>query len=281
MSAIPINPAAISGAAAYTASGNAFPINTLNQPPANEGPKGLSMQFTFNQKTAWLVNFPNNPNPPMSQIASLYIDATQSQFDVTILFPDSGYSVRINALGARMIPVITTRRTGSLPSFYVLLDSSDQLSDSVVNIIALNQFIPEFEANELTPFLSYGFGQLFVPQPAFTQSTVFYTQANITTPAPVILINAKQWYITALFVSAAINISANNTPNLQLKDNGQIILAKTLPLNTGLFAVDIFDNTGMQLLSGGSGPLTANLDDLTGISGSLFNFSVMGGILIP
>ncbi len=280
MSAIPINPSDIANAGSFTAGNTAYPISVTASP--REGAKAMSMQFKFDQKPGWLVQFPGVPNTPMSQIACLYVDAANSQFDVTIYFPDSGYSVLVNALGSRMIPVISASKSNGMPSFFVLLNSNNQLTSDVVNVIACNTFIPEFSANELTNVLSYGYGEFYLPRPTFTQSRVFFTQANITTTAPVTLILANQWYITALFVSAAVNTTVANTPSIIFKDGANIILRKTFGLtNAGAQAIDLFDNTGMQLLSNTTGNLTAEISDVTGWVGSAFNFSVMGGILIP
>lgn len=280
MSNIPINPASIANAGQYTATGAAQTIKVLDK--AKEGVKALSMQFVFNEFPGWLVNFPNNPNPAMSQIAALYIDATNSEFDVTVLFPDTGYSVRVNALGSRLVPVISSAGQNTLPKFYVLLDSSNTLTSDVINIIALNQFIPEFEAGELADVLSYGYGEFFIPQPDFTQSKIFYTPAlffglaNTTAT----LINASQWYITDMFINATINSGQAATLTLQLLDAGNIIFAKAFQVAIGENTIDIIEATALQVLSSGNGPLTAKLMNVNLTSGANFNFTIMGGRLI-
>lgn len=278
MTAIPINPAAIANCGSYTANGNATSINLCKQP--NEGAKSISMQFAFNQKPGWLVNFPNFSNG-FSQLCSLYVDATNSEFDVTIYFPDSGYSARINAQGSRMIPVITGATQNSLPAFYVLLDSGGVLTSDIVNVIALNTFVPEFEANELQNVLSYGYGQLFTPQPNFTQSGYFHASSKNLSGAPFTIIAAHQWYITAIFLTVFTNSTMAGTPTFTLYDNGVIILTQIFNVPVGINALNICQATGLNLISSGNGPLTAIVNATAGITDAQYDATIMGGILIP
>lgn len=278
MPTIPINPASIASAGVYTAPTNAVPIN-LCKPP-KEGVKALPMQFAFNQFPGFLVQFPNAPNAPMSQLCALYIDATGSDFDVSVYFPDTGYSARINSRGSRLIPVITSATNGSLPSFYVLLDSSGTLTNDIVNIIALNQFIPEFEANELTNTLSYGYGQFFIPQPTFTQSANFSSQFTALTGT---LINANQWYITALDISIeGQTTSAADIYTIILRDAGTAFFRFIINLTSTLGAQKVVSLGGLNYQSSGSGSMTWALGGNAGnLAAWNSAFNILGGILVP
>lgn len=285
MPAIPISPSSIIGAMPYTTSGQGIPIRLCNTPA--EGAKTIPMQFTFNDATSFLVNFGNNPNPPISQLCSLYVDNTGSGHDVNILFPDTGYQVRIEQGGSRMIPVITGANQGStqLPSFYVILDSSGEKTSDICNIQALNIFVPEFEAKELTDVLSFGYGALFAAQPTFTQSK-FSTYSMSNPSTGIVLFNNMQWYITAIDISGIfISAGAGFVAAISLLDNGTIIFNEQINVvsNTASpnSAQSIISLSGLQIISSGTGPLSISLSGTAGMESWGLSINIAGGILVP
>lgn len=137
--AIPINPALISGASSYQAQYTAVPIAVCRPDPVYP-PKALSLQFEFADSPNWFVNLQQGL-PVMSQVSSMYIDATGSATNVIIIFPDTGYQVQVSAGKALLCPVLTGK---VLPQFYVVINSGGVTTTDIVNLILLNFFIPEF-----------------------------------------------------------------------------------------------------------------------------------------
>lgn len=291
MSTIPINPSNIAGAGVYTAPANAFPINLCKQP--KEGAKALSMQFAFNVNPSWLVTFPNAPNAPMSQLCSLYVDATKSQTDVNIYFPDSGYTVRVNAQGSRLFPVITSATTNLLPTFYVLLDSSGATTSDIVNVTAINTFVPEFEANELINVLSYGYSSLFKPAPTFTQATNFNIVQECIDGLPHIFLPATQWYLTGLIIDCLITATiaapiVNESAILQIIDGSTgVIMSFFIDIDQSSSAqhtraYKVCSISGLNYMSIGGGGLKAQfITTIPGITSAVFALTALGGILKP
>lgn len=292
MPAIPISPSAIAGAGVYNAPVSAVPLNLCGAPA--EGVKCIPMQFAFDVKTAWRVQFGGgSPNPPISQVAGLYVDASQSTHDVNILFPDTGYQVRIEQGSCRNVMAITGKSNPPNP-FFVIIDSSGELTSDIVNIIAFNQFIPEFATPGLVNTLSYGYGPMFEPIPSFTQSGTF--SQNFTYPIPGtiytggnILISASQWYITSININATVAVadsggSSNNIFSVQLIDEGDgtVIGTYSFPgIDTGYtFSVPV-DLSGLNYQSAGGGHLVTKYSAFSPapIIGSV-NINITGGILI-
>lgn len=279
MPTIPIAPSSIANAGVYQTPTNAIPVPLCTAP--KEGVKCVPMQFSFNQKTAWLVNMAQgSPSPPLSQICALYIDATQSTHDVNILFPDTGYQARIELGGSRMIPILTNAMT-----FYVILDSSGVTSNDIVNVFALNQFVPEFSAHEFENFISYGYGKNFSLVPSFNQSQQFYKQVNNPTPAAkALLINATQWYITAM----SISITGNTTDQAivgytcYLWQNGNVLFSYDFPMEAIQRVVLPFIMTGLNIISDPVGALYGYIDGAHGVANidNTVTFNIMGGVLI-
>lgn len=283
MGSIPINPAGIASAGSYLAPQTASAIRLCERP--KEGLKSLPMQFTFNQKPGWLVSF-GAGNAPMSQICALYVDCTNSEFDCTIYFPDSGFSARINAQGTRMIPVITSAPENSLPNFYVLLDSNGALTNDVVNVIALNQYIPDFESNELSNVLTYGYGPFFTPTPGFVTSQAF-TLNTSDYSNPHAIIDNKQWYISAMqgTYNGQASIAGNQEFIIQLFDFSTLFFQCNVLLggNDAQPTIgEMFSLSGLNYESSGKGALGIQLFEGGGPNIGFLNISIniFGGILV-
>lgn len=279
MPSIPINPSLITGAGLYTAPGQATSMNLCSRP--SEGLKSISMQFQFNTLTGWQVNFPNSPNPPMSQLAAMFVDTTNCNFDVNIYFPDSGYQVRVEQQGGRMIPVLTGAKTGVLPSFYVLLDSGGQVDDSVCNIIAMNQFLPEFSSGEIQRIVTYGYGASGDLVPGLAQSTTFYYDSG-TAGLPATIINANQWFITSILINGFIEGTGNNSA-MTLTDGTVPLATAWWSGTTGPTAQIFLQIDPFNYISSGNGLLqlfSVGLNAPTAITYRLF-VNIMGGILVP
>ena len=136
---IPVSPAIVTSATPYNAPTTAIQMN-LCKPP-KEGLRAVPMQFIFSTYNNWKVDLSLGAPAPLSQCCSLYIDAINSSQNVTVLFPDSGFQVQCATGHSLLCPVITGL---ILPQFYVFVPAVN--ATDIVNIIALNQFIPEFSA---------------------------------------------------------------------------------------------------------------------------------------
>lgn len=282
MSAIPINPSIIANAGVYTASSSAISQNLCT--PPKEGLKSISMQFAFAQKAGWQVSFSNSPNVLMTQLAALFVDTSQCNFDINIYFPDTGYTVRIEQGGGRLIPVFTGATSGSLPNFYVLLDSSGVLDNSLCNILAFNQYIPSFESGLIERVASYGYGANGKLVPSLAQSTTFsagLTGIDLTTPQ--VIINAKQWYITGIQVNGFIqNPSMTQFGEGLFFNDVAIGLAFAWVSGTDQAIAQVFlDLPAFSYISQGSGPLYFLVPGLTNLINYVIYCNVFGGILIP
>jgi len=269
---IPITPSSISGAGTFNIPTTAKASNICRQPP--EGMAFVPMQFTFTQYTAWLVNMASgSPNPPLSQVACLFVDASLSTHDVSILFPDTGYQVQIEQGGGRIIPALTGN---VLPKFYVSIDSSDEFTSDIVNVIAINQFIPEFSSNEVQKVLSYGYGQMFELQPAFSQSTSFTLQVSNPTTTGVIIPH-NQWYITAMNVAVITAAGSNTGGILQFTDNNVVFKQYIFDTTQSLTYQLLTDVAGLSYISSGNGTLQYGI---SATGDYQFTINIDGGVLV-
>lgn len=135
-----ITPALIAGAQVYNAPLVATPINTCKSPTENA--KVVPMTFTATASVAaFYADLSSGNPPPLSQVASIYVDAINSTSDVTILFPDTGYQFRVTAGNQQLVPAITG--TG-LPKFYVIFGNNTPIAGDTANVFLFNIFIPEF-----------------------------------------------------------------------------------------------------------------------------------------
>lgn len=280
----------IQGARPYNAPFTAFKMSICQPPP--EGPKFVPMQFEFSDTTAWLVDL-NNGGPQgalLSQCSCLYVDASQSMHDINILFPDSGYQVRVGQGDGQMVPVLTSGNVP--PRFYVVLDSSNQTSDTdTCNVFALNQFVPEFVTGNTVSFqnaVSYGYSSLFQLKPNFTVSNLFPGGVGSSIMNSRI-INAQQYFMTGFVISGeGASTSGSGRYIISLNDGLDInsIFSTTIYLPPGGInippiainglnfesLINDTDNMGLWMTVGSS----AGMD-----SGTAISVMVAGGILIP
>lgn len=279
MATIPLNPSAISGAMTYPVIANAIPIGYC------PGASCLPMQFTFGNTTVWKVDLGNSQAGANSlkKIASIFIDNSNCTHDINLLFPDTGYQLRVEQGGSRMLPIITGPNNHI---FYVILDSSNVVSATdIVNLIVLDTYIPEFQSHELINTLAYGFGPLFVPQPLFAQAASFQKVLSAGVDSAV-LIAAKQYYITGVILSLGGHDTVGTVYEVQLTDTGSgNVSLQAFYLGTTPTFLNILQLTGMNYISGGT---NLNLTVVPAAGGS-DNFAadvrlictVFGGILVP
>lgn len=124
------------------------PSNLCKPPP--EGFKFMSFQLNSNTKFPALIDIASLPAPPISQLCSIYVDATNSGGDITIIFIDSGYQVVIESGNSLLFPVLTSTQ---LPKFII---SSSIGGMDTVNVFLINQFVPEFGTQIFQKVLSFG-----------------------------------------------------------------------------------------------------------------------------
>lgn len=295
-SGIPLNTLVAAGAGNYSVPTVAKPLN-LCKPP-QEGLKAVPMQFTFSQYVSWLVDMAvGAPNPPLSQIAALYVDATQSTHDVLITFPDTGYEVRVGLGNAALVPAITGTVS---PKFYVtILDNINLISlpgvnsTDIVNVTALNQFVPEFVTQTVTRALQYGLGDFFAPSPFFVQDDCFSGVQTINagdiSPASATVINHTDWYMNAADISIICNTSdgTNTVYNVSLLDSGNnsTLWQKNFIASAQQQFIQLADLKNLNQRSNRNGPLklVTTLGVTAGNAGDLvasLAYNIFGGILV-
>lgn len=102
------------------------PIN--NCKPVNS-PKVVSLSVAWNDyspvsltaitKTSIPINLSSGVKPPLDRIVAVYIDNTGNDNPVFILFPDTGYSISIDANNQQWFPVITNAYNIVLACSYI------------------------------------------------------------------------------------------------------------------------------------------------------------------
>lgn len=253
-----------------------------------DGLRGVSMAFNFKTTAGWLVPLNSTvPSNTIDQVAAMYIDASQSTHDISIYFPDTAYSVRVAFGKAQLVPILT-KKTLAPPNFYVLLDDNGLTSQTdTVNIIVLNKFVPQFEATSFQDYISYGYGQLFELQPAFTQSTTFCVQADFNAMmSGITIINATQWYISGVQLSMRqVSSGSASLQTLSLLDNlNNLLVSGFLCPSTSASAdvLNFWNMEGLNIVSSGAGKLTGIIHtDSSPLASGTFFFNIFGGILIP
>lgn len=274
----PITPSAIARAGFYNTPLNAVSMSLCKTP--SDGAKCVPMQFKFDQYPCWLVNLANGIAPPISQIAGVYVDATNALHDVNIYFPDTGYQVRVPFGSSRLFPVLTGTGT---PQFYVILDTGGAVDpNDIVNVFALNQFIPEFGSDTYARVLTFGYGQFFSLVPSFNQSTKFSQLVSYPNlDSDVILINAQEWYLTGIEINGVYTSSTSNYYNLDLVDNNDGLLTTVFFADTTARDKEFLSLTGLNYISNGNGPLKLHLTLPSDFVGYQFAVNLFGGILTP
>lgn len=205
MTSIPL-PSSIANAGIYPSQVNAIPIDICKIPA--EGARVVPFQVAFNMFAAILIDMTKTTpsGSAISQTACIFVDASMCANDVNILFPDTGYQVRIGQGAGQLVPIFTGR--GTPPKFYVISDSNGATSSDIVNVFVCNQFIPEFltaNTNKVISTLMQGYGTLFSEQVPFTRNQAFLTSfGSLNLNATKQIIKATQFYLSAI----DINISA-------------------------------------------------------------------------
>ena len=137
---IPVPSSLVANAVPFQADLTAVPVAVCRQDPTF-GAKALSLQYNFASNTVFITNLQNGL-PAISQVSSMYMDASGCANNVYVIFPDTGYQVQVAAGKTLLCPVFTTK--GQLPSFYVVSNTGGVTSSDLFNLILLNFFIPEF-----------------------------------------------------------------------------------------------------------------------------------------
>lgn len=250
-----------------------------------DGLQGVSMTFAFNQNPVSQVTMSStSPQNMIQQIAALYVDASQSTHDISIYFPDTQFMTRIAFGKSQLFPVLTTKK--SPPIFYVLLDDNGNTSASdICTVIALNKYVPEFDATSFQDYIAYGYGANFELQPTFTQSAIFSSSgafggylSNVT------IISASQWYVTGIQISIAGFIGDSGyTVSATLTDSGSgdHLDFGINTTGTGVGGPNV-ELSGLNWKSAGGGSLLFRINQLTNAihQGTVF-CNILGGILMP
>lgn len=278
MSSIPLNPALIANAAAYNNPLIGIATNICKQPPPGEAQKTVPMNFGFAANPVFVVDLNSGPAPPLSQICSMYIDATNSAHDVSVVFPDTGFTLRCAFGNSKVAPVITGKST----KFFVCLDNNGNTDPTdTVALFANNFFMPEYSSQDFLQSVEFGFGGGFALQPLFLP-TQNWTGA-IQPPAMAdTIIAATKWFIT----------------------NFDIRMDSMVAMTAGFYEINFFDgpnqfytlsfygettgksetlasHDGFNYESSGLGNLSVILTDATGLTNSSLVYNFSGGILIP
>lgn len=285
MPAVPIDPSTIQNAKPFPTQSisGALPCSLSDKPA--EGHRMVPFQCKFDQTPVWLVDLSNlTTQAQFSKVSTLYIDNTNSQHDVNILFPDTGFQTRIAFGDTAFIPVLQSTAT---PRFYVILDDGNVVNASdAVNIFALNFFVPPVLTSIYQRSISYGYSQFFQLAPTFTQSTAFAVGVTVVgIQAGATLINHQQWYLTGIQLSVAGQASSvTAAQEIQLFDNGVPIF------NSGWTSgsvsqdlINLWNLSGLNFISSGNGALTAKVTDGGGgnaLTTGNFFFNLFGGILV-
>lgn len=261
-------------------------------PPQSEGLRFVPMQFSFLNNETWLVDLRvGSPNPPLSQICSLYIDTFLCQHELYIYFPDSGYGVTISPNGSTLVPVISGER---IPRFYVGVvgDEIFHIDDlpvpnfDVANVFAINQYVPSFESAVARTVTQYNLSDGFNTTPTFTMADIFAgvnPVAGGTGSINMTLINNNRWFIKNL----DINIIGNTTDGsaaqftASLLDGINIIGAKNFLLTAGLSQIQLFDRDELNYASQGGNGLVLNITvGAPGVVSANVSYNIYGGILV-
>lgn len=145
---IPIDQTLIANAVPFSLQSNPITMNTLH--PLRSKLQGIPFQITSTGGNVKFVNITLASTTPFAQLAAIYVDATLSDQDITIIFPDTGYEVKTNAGNGKLVPIFTG--TNANAPFYVIFGLgalTNTYVNSKVNIILLDQFVPEFDFNDV------------------------------------------------------------------------------------------------------------------------------------
>lgn len=272
-------------------SAGTFPTPAVGQPlyccnTPSEGFRSISAQFKFTQFLSWKVNITNGaPNPPLSQIAALFLDGSQLANDIYIYFPDSNAGYMIAPGGSQLIPVLSNQK---LPVFYVILVGSGGAltlnNTDVLNMLILNQYILPFNTNGNVRAQSFGFGDHFATIPEFLQDD-FFAVEDVKTAASgtqnFMLVNQQEWYLKTFCIELIGSTADSSTTQFTatLFDGTTQIGIKTFLMDGELKHITLFDEDDLNYQSLGGGTMNITLTDSGNILNATLTSNVGGGIL--
>jgi len=277
----PVDPADIAGAAPYNVQLSSFKMPLCKA-------QFVPMQFTFNTNLVWSVDLSQRtPGDNFGQLCALYVDASDTLHDLTLIFPDSGFTAIIPFGGTKMLNVITTKDS---PKFYVKTNTDFKSPDDVVNIYAINTPMPPDTVAQFQKVISYGYGQFFELTTPLVASTSFATINTIASAVAgkIGLIAATQFFINAIIIDFEdiTNTAAQNV-NIVLYDGDGVtaILYTTafFPVSVGgAGAVNSIRLTGLNFVSNGTGNLQIALFPTipADITAGFITTTIFGGVLI-
>lgn len=209
----------IRNAVTFPIDNSVIPLNLCT--PPKEGVKAMNFQVNGTTPFPALIDLASIPAPPISQLCAMYVDASASGQDITVLFPDSGYKVVIQSGNALLFPVITSKQ---LPRFII---SGSVTGGSLVNVFLLNQFVPGFGTEIFQNVQVYGNDVLSVSDRISYPAESFSVPINFsiaTIPVPIcgallptkVVMTGIQIYLMALATVAAqtnfITVKQDSTP---------------------------------------------------------------------
>lgn len=272
---IPVNQALIANATVFPIDNTVCPVN-ICKPPV-EGPKCLSFQITTNTQLPVFIDINNNPAPPISQIAAMYIDLSTCAADIIVIFADTGYQVQIQGGDSALIPVITFGG-GQLPRFYICQAAGPaRVAGDTVNIFLLNQFVPEFNTSIFQKAQLYGTDVrggintiTFPAESLAATSAVNLTTALQTMSSPSVgaannkILTGLQIYLDALSSTASefriVSVFFNTTLAWQFP----VEFTNTRKINKLIEVGHLFNVRGN--LIGLTSSLSISIDDITNLT---------------
>lgn len=249
-----INPDLLANVVLYSDTLVSSPIHTCKAP--TEGGKSVSMQFPMSNSRGYQVDLRRGNPPPLSQIAALEIENLCS-IDALIIIPESGQEIAVAPGETILVPVFAPN---PIPVFYVTLGKAldtvnGGASEFVINIVALNIYIPFFRSKWNT-YIQDQFTNKYV---AFNGSSAAWPLTLVT--ANKILVRGVQLKVNATAaVSWVLNtVGINNGSNLFLEGYYGADTIATL--------TDVFNLTGLNTIVEGNLQISGSTNGLSGIAG--------------
>lgn len=285
---IPVDTSLVANAIPFVGPFIATPMNVCKTPP--DGFKAVNFQVRFNlgADNPYFIDMGIGNPPPLSQLSAIYIDATNCSVDVIILFPDSGYQVQVSAGNSGLYPVFTNSGT---PRFYVIAKQTVQ-GLCVINVFAMNQFVPEFANLNNNKSVIYGLWGFDLSAtlstfPFFSANDILIQNAGskVYTQLPATVIanfgSRSFAYIDAISVNAVVAASARTAYVLSLSMQGDNIFNLPFVADSTSQHVNLLNITGFKLLraiSSGSPVMTMSIDSTTNLTTGIFYYTFAGAL---
>lgn len=235
---IAIDPLLTAGSTNFNYDGSVVSSNLCKQP--YEGLKyvplqvitpqvGTSQEYTLVQFVDLSVGVP----PPLSQVCSMYVNARDSIYDVTVLFPDTGFQVTVSKGNGLLFPILT----GTVkPQFYVIFNRNEGTNGdangvtptvpvpSRADIFVINQFIPEFGSEDFSNSVQFVTGSDGELQPVLAPGyPMAYSVAYPLTgnPGGLGIDQGDEYHLTGIKINAALYTTDGSTKycTVQFYDN--------------------------------------------------------------